>query len=261
MPEPEPSSLTLVGDALLDAVHAPDRAQPCRAHRATRPARRHRTADRRGQRRARHGADVPASRTDRSPLRAEPGEQRRVAIARTRLADYRAVREPLRRDGERCGACGRLRRAARLVARPGRAAATRRPPVRALVPVSSRRAGSRPRPTGQCRLRACAVPTEPRWYRHPAPGGVQPLLIDLPVGEADPLVRLAQLQVRDGHHPPRVRAGGRRRPAGGPGRVRPANAARPRGTRRQPAGASPVQSDDHQRARAAGAASTPRGRG
>ncbi len=183
MPEPEPSSLNLVGDALLDAV-----TRPTVLNHAARIALRDLrvgTARLTGAGGSVLGvAQTVLHRATPSPLRAEPGEQRRVAIARTRLADYRAVRETFGatvNDVVLAVVSGALR--GWLVARavPLRPATT----VRALVPVSTADA---PAETGS----NIAGPT--RWYRHPTPGRVQPLLVDLPVGEPDPLVRLAQLR-------------------------------------------------------------------
>jgi WS/DGAT/MGAT family acyltransferase len=119
------------------------------------------------------GAVLAAVRPARhSPLRARLGEHRRIAVERARLADFRTVRE-------RCGGTvndvvlavvtGALRNW--LLSRGETLAASAS--VRALVPIGmSGDAG-------------------PGWTKASSVSG---LLVDLPVGETDPLRRLTQLR-------------------------------------------------------------------
>jgi WS/DGAT/MGAT family acyltransferase len=195
MPEPEPSNLTLVGDALLDAV-----MRPTVLNHAARIAWRDLRAGTERFTWAGGGllgvAQTVLRRSPPSPLRVDPGEQRRMAIARTRLADHRAVRRAFGttvNDVVLAVVSGAVRgwllaRAVQL-----RSATT----VRALVPVSTLDAQ-----VGQLGATGPAGsggnPTN--WYRYPAPGRIQPFLVDLPVGEADPLVRLAQLRYATATH-------------------------------------------------------------
>jgi WS/DGAT/MGAT family acyltransferase len=188
MPEPEPAALALVGDALRDAV-----LRPTALTHAVRVAARDLRA---GTARvtATGGAALRVAQTllhrpPASPLRAAPGEQRRLAIARTRLADYRRVAET---DGATVNdvvlavLAGALRGWLLSRAVPLRPATS----VRALLPVSvvdPPGAGARTR-LGPGAAQAAG------WYRHPVPGSVRPLLVDLPVGEPDPLIRLARLR-------------------------------------------------------------------
>jgi WS/DGAT/MGAT family acyltransferase len=122
-------------------------------------------------------ASLPAAvlrRAEPSPLHAELGEQRRLAVARTRLADYRTVRDALGgsvNDVVLAAVAGALRGWLLARAEPLRPAST----VRALVPM----AGA---------------------------DGIRPLLVDLPVGEPDPALRLAQLQFTMAGHKAAERA-------------------------------------------------------
>ncbi len=114
-------------------------------------------------------AGVLARRAPASPLQAQLSEQRRLAVARTRLEDFRRVRDAFGgtvNDVVLAVVSGALR--GWLLAR-----AAQPPPattVRALVPVSVVDSG---------------------------PGdatAVRPLLVDLPVGEPDPVLRLARVR-------------------------------------------------------------------
>ncbi len=112
-----------------------------------------------------------------SPLSAELGEQRRLAVARTSLPDYRLVRDRFGgtvNDAMLTVIAGALRGWLLSRAAPMRAATS----VRALVPVSVTDAPD--------------VAASPGITTRPS--GVRPLLVDLPVGEPDPLLRLAQVQ-------------------------------------------------------------------
>jgi WS/DGAT/MGAT family acyltransferase len=185
MPEPEPSSLDLLRDALTDAVR-----RPAVLGEAMREAARdlRSTAGRVGVLTNGAASLVGAAlrRAPQSPLHAVLSEQRRVAIARTRLDDYRQVRDAFGgavNDVVLAVVAGALRgwllaRAEAL--RPGTS-------VRALVPMS---------------VADAAEPNAVRAAR------VRPLLIDLPVGEADAVLRLAQLRYAMASHAASGRAVG-----------------------------------------------------
>ena len=175
MPEREPSAVRLAADAVRGAVRRPAAvADAVRlASRDARSTASWLTGSVSGLAAAATGALVGASRPSRnSPLRTTLGQHRRIAIERTQLADFRLVRE-------RCGGTvndvvlavvtGALR--SWLLSRGERLAAATS--VRALVPVGMNSDES------------------PGWTKSSQVTG---LLVDLPVGEADPLRRLAQIQ-------------------------------------------------------------------
>ena len=120
-----------------------------------------------------------------SPLTAELGEQRRLAVARTSLQDYRHVRDALGgtvNDAMLAVVAGALRGWLLSRAAPMRSATS----VRALVPVSV---------------------SEPEGADASLPSSrVRPLLVDLPVGEPDPVLRLAQLRYAMATHRNAARA-------------------------------------------------------
>jgi WS/DGAT/MGAT family acyltransferase len=202
MPGPQPSSLELFRDALADGLR-----QPAVLSGALREGLRdvRTTAGRLGS--VANGvaslAGTAFRRQQESPLHVALGEHRRLAIARTRLEDYRRVRDAFGgsvNDVVLAVVAGALR--GWLVARsaPLRPAAA----VRALVPVSvsdpdeQQPNGSAPLPRGRA--------------DHPAGRGretaptrvltaqVRPLLVDLPVGEPDAVLRLAQLRYAMASH-------------------------------------------------------------
>jgi diacylglycerol O-acyltransferase / wax synthase len=169
MPEPEPSGTALVVDALTGVARRP--AAVLDAMRlglrdvrstAARPTAAVRSAL------STAAALVRPARS--SPLSAAVGEQRRIAVAQTRLGDYRQVRDAhggTVNDVVLATVAGALRgwllqRGERVA--PGHA-------VRALVPVSV---------------------SEDAAARGPG-NGVTGLLVDLPIGEADPVLRLAHI--------------------------------------------------------------------
>ena len=174
MPEPEPTSTALVAEALTGMVR--------------RPAALVETV-RLGVRDARSttawltglvGGTVSAvtslvRRRETSPLRARVGQQRRIAVARTQLADYRQVRRAhggTVNDVVLAAVSGALRGwllSRGELLRPSQT-------VRALVPVS---------------VGDADTDTDRR---------VSALLVDLPIGEADPLRRLAQVRYAMGAH-------------------------------------------------------------
>jgi WS/DGAT/MGAT family acyltransferase len=197
MPQPEPSSLELLRDAVFELVR-----RPTSLTEAVREA----------------GHDIMAvagrvgsvtgglasaprlvlRRPQPSPLRAELSEQRRLAIARTRLDDYRKVRDAFGgtvNDAVLATVAGALRGWLLSRAEPLRPATA----VRALIPVSVADPGERrAEPPGGPDARSARMnhPSGRGQAAAPAevPGRVRPLLVDLPVGEADPVLRLAQLR-------------------------------------------------------------------
>jgi diacylglycerol O-acyltransferase / wax synthase len=219
MPGPEPSAIGLLGAAVVGMVR-----RPLLAGETVRAAARdlHLTAARvtglagglAGGLAATAGAVL--RRAPDSPLQARLSEQRRLAVARTRLADYRAVRDAFGgtvNDVVLAVVAGALR--GWLLSRsvplhPGSS-------VRALVPVGVTDAGdgeggdAAPGDAEAERVGArfageavAAMPTT-------GPGGpvtgptvrpaVRPLLVDLPVGEPDAVLRLARLRyAMAGHH-------------------------------------------------------------
>jgi WS/DGAT/MGAT family acyltransferase len=193
MPQPEPGAVTVVRDALLDLVRRPagisDTVREAGHDLRT-------TAGRLG---ALTGGLTSAAgalvrRQPNSPLSARLSEQRRIAIARTRLADYRVVRAAFGgtvNDVVLAVVAGALRGWLLARAEPLRPATT----VRVLFPMSvldpadpsaTRRAGG----------------NHPSMQGRPGPlaAHVRPMLLDLPVGEADPALRLAQLRYAMASH-------------------------------------------------------------
>lgn len=125
-----------------------------------------------------------------SALQAGPSEQRRIAIARTQLSDYRRVRAQLGgavNDVVLAVVSGALRSWLLSRAEPLRPASS----VRALVPVS------------------VGDPDSGGSAEASGAGRVHPLLVDLPVGEPDPVVRLAQLRYAMASHLASQKAAGR----------------------------------------------------
>jgi diacylglycerol O-acyltransferase len=186
MPGPEPSSLDLVRDALVGVVRRPvvlaDTARG--AARDVGSALGRATSLASGM--VSTGKAV-LSRAPASPLQTELSEQRRLAIARTRLEDYRRVRDAFGgtvNDAVLAVVSGALRGWLLSREEPLRPATS----VRALVPVSV---------------------TDPADSRgnHPS-SRVRPLLVDLPVGEPDPVLRLAQLRYAMASHKASGRAVG-----------------------------------------------------
>jgi WS/DGAT/MGAT family acyltransferase len=186
VPQREPSSVTLVRDAVLEMVQHPARAAEAIGEAA-------RDVQHTAARAASIAGGLASSaqamvrRPARSPLHARLGEQRRLAIARTRLDDYRTVRAAFGgtiNDVVLAVVAGALRGWLVSRAQPLRPASS----VRALVPVSvadpdeaaiSQAAGRHP--AGRARSASAAR-------------RVRPLLVDLPVGEPDPVLRLAELR-------------------------------------------------------------------
>jgi WS/DGAT/MGAT family acyltransferase len=204
MPGPEPTALDLVEAAVRDVLRQPRSVvEPVRA--ATRDLRRsaERVASVAGS--VASGAVAAVRRPQRSPLHVQLGEQRRLAVARTGLADYRAVRAALGgsvNDVVLAVVAGALRGWLLARAEPLGTATT----VRALVPVSvaDDAAGRAAHPSAAGRGAAAGRATHPSAAgraTHPtaagratAVGRVRPLLVDLPVGEPDPVLRLAQVR-------------------------------------------------------------------
>src|SRR4051794_5092736 len=209
MPEPEPTSLGLAYDALREMVRRPLNAgDPVRAVKRDLGQSVERVTSVFGGVVSAAGAVV--RRPNPSPLHAELGEQRRLAIARTRFADYRAVRDAFGgsiNDVVLAVVSGALRGWLLSRAEDLRPATT----VRALVPVSVAEPSEPERARGAGRRDAMADhPSRQRRAPQPstAPGLVRPLLVDLPVGEPDPVLRLAQLRYAMASHKASGRAVG-----------------------------------------------------
>ena len=180
MPGPEPSSLALLRDAVFGVVRRPmGLTDTARSAARDVHALAGRASSLAGGLATTAGAVL--RRAPASPLHAELSEQRRLAIARTRLDDYRQVREAFGgtvNDVVLAVVSGALRGWLLSRATPLRAAST----VRALVPVSVTDPADQPQPPGGRPPSASGAPA------------VRPLLVDLPVGEPDPTLRLAQLR-------------------------------------------------------------------
>ncbi|HEU5267176.1 MAG TPA: wax ester/triacylglycerol synthase family O-acyltransferase [Jatrophihabitans sp.] len=188
MPEPEPTNLALVGDAVRDVLRRPT-ALTYAARVAAQDAR---TAAARVTG-ARGGVFAMAGgllhRGSADPLRVEPGEQRRLAVARTRLDDYRQVRDAFGaavNDVALAVVAGALRGWLLARAVPLRPATS----MHALLPVSVADASGADEMFGAAR----GNPSGAGKYPMSTIGRVRPVLVELPVGEPDPLVRLAQLR-------------------------------------------------------------------
>jgi WS/DGAT/MGAT family acyltransferase len=207
MPAPEPSSVDLLRAALVDVARRPT----VLADTVREAIRDVRTTAAKVE--ALTGgvaslARAVAHRPKPSPLSAELGEQRRIAVARTRLADYRTVRSAFGgtvNDVVLAVVAGALRGWLLGRAAPLRPAST----VRALVPMSVADPAD-PAGPGETAARNQGV-------RHPAlqqrdsgvlAARVRPLLVDLPVGEGDPVLRLAQLRYAMASHAASGRAVG-----------------------------------------------------
>jgi WS/DGAT/MGAT family acyltransferase len=167
MPEPEPTSTSLVLDAVTGVVQRPvavlDSVRLGVTEARTVAAKVSGVAAR-----AAASAIATVKRSTPSPLLATLGEQRRLAIARTRLDDYRRVSRVhggTVNDVVLATVTGALRRWLEHREFPIEPGTT----VRALVPVS--------------------VTDD-----DVATGAVSPLLVELPVGEPDPVRRLGQIE-------------------------------------------------------------------
>ncbi|MEO8889878.1 MAG: wax ester/triacylglycerol synthase family O-acyltransferase [Jatrophihabitantaceae bacterium] len=169
MPEPEPTRTALVADALTGVLLRPA-ALADLVRLGVRDARSSTARMAGAARGARHTASSALRRPADSPLHVEVGEQRRLAIARTSLDDYRQVRRAhggTVHEVVLATVTGALR--SWLIARGQALRPTAM--VRALVPGSG---GARDR--------------------------VSALLVDLPVGTADSLQRLAHIQLASQGH-------------------------------------------------------------
>ena len=207
MPGPEPSSMDLVRDALLDAARRPTVLADT-VREAVRDVRS--TAAKVGTLTGGVAslARVVVQRPKSSPLSAELSEQRRIAIARTRLDDYRAVRAAFGgtvNDVVLAVVAGALRgwllgRAASL-----QPATT----VRALLPMSVTDPADPDGPgVAAARRRGVDHPALQQRTSGVLAARVRPLLVDLPVGEGDPVLRLAQLRYAMASHAASGRAVG-----------------------------------------------------
>ncbi len=215
MPGSEPSNLGLVRDAVGEIAHRPIALMDT----ARAAARDVNLTVRRATSLAGGVVSMGTAllrRPVESPLHAELSEQRRLAVARTRLQDYQRIRDTFGgtvNDAILAVVSGALREW--LLARSAdvRTATS----VRALVPVSVRDAsdpadvlspGSDLHPAGSvARTVGGVAPALPAVGADggPARPDVRPLLVDLPVGEPDAVLRLAQLRYAMASH----RASGR----------------------------------------------------
>lgn len=184
MPSAEPSTVTLVRDALFAVARRP-LALTDTARAAARDLRS--TAARAG---ALAGGVLGAGQAllgsrPTSALQAALSEHRRLAVARTSLADYRRVRDAFGgsvNDVVLAVVTGALRGWLQSRATPVRRSTS----VRALVPMS--------------------VATEADENDTARSGAVRPLLVDLPVGEPDAVLRLAQVRYAMASHQSSARA-------------------------------------------------------
>jgi diacylglycerol O-acyltransferase / wax synthase len=206
MPEPEPSSVDVLRAAIGDVIRRPagltDTARE--AVRDVRSTVRKVVSLTDG---VTSVARAALRRPHPSPLHAELSEQRRIAIARTRLDDYRTVRDALGgtvNDVVLAVVAGALRGWLLARAQSLRPATT----VRALVPMSVADSAD---PPSSSVAEALNHRSQHPSLQHRDPGlaaRVRPLLVDLPVGEADPVLRLAQLRYAMASHAASGRAVG-----------------------------------------------------
>jgi WS/DGAT/MGAT family acyltransferase len=186
MPEPEPSDVKLVGEALLTLALRP--AALADAVWLSTGGARSKAAWLTGAASAVGAVVAGALKPARpSPFRAGPGQHRRIAITRTRLEDFRRVRRGLGgtvNDAMLATVAGALRNW--LLSR-GEAM---RPltMVRALVPVSVAGDG------------AVNVAGDVLGENGESTSRVTGLLVDLPVGERDPVARLFHVQQAMSEH-------------------------------------------------------------
>ncbi|WP_030105012.1 WS/DGAT/MGAT family O-acyltransferase [Actinoalloteichus caeruleus] len=181
MPEPQPSGSQLVLDAAWEAVR-----QPGEAVENARLA----ALDLAATARKLVGAVTGVASALRTAVRPPPAgplnvaisSQRRYAVARTSLTDYRSVRQ---RHGGTVNdvvlavVAGALRNW--LLSRGEAVSASTT--VRAMVPLSVRTVAAE----------ASGRVTEGAWHQDPGAGQVSAYLVNLPVGESSPLVRLHQV--------------------------------------------------------------------
>ena len=207
MPGPEPSSLDLLRDALLDVARRPTVLADTMRE-AVRDVRS--TAAKVGTLTGGVASMARAvvQRPKVSPLSAELSEQRRIAIARTRLDDYRTVRAAFGgtvNDVALAVVAGALRGWLLGRAQPLQSAGT----VRALVPMSVTDPAEPDGPgVAAARSRGVEHPALQQRDSGVLAARVRPLLVDLPVGEGDPVLRLAQLRYAMASHAASGRAVG-----------------------------------------------------
>ena len=207
MPEPEPGSIDLVRTALMDIARRPTVLADT-VREAARDVRS--TAAKVGS--VTGGvaslARAVVQRPKPSPLVAQLGEQRRLAIARTRLDDYRTVRAALGgavNDVVLAVVAGALRGWLLGRGEPLGPAST----VRALLPMSVSDPADPDGPgAAAAREQGASHPSLQRRDPDVLTARVRPLLVDLPVGESDPVLRLAQLRYAMASHAASGRAVG-----------------------------------------------------
>ena len=220
--------------ALAARARSPTRLR-APAHRSSHTARSNAESRSRGRRRGRApGRRVAGALADRRPATDTPvtatlSQQRRFVTVRTDLDDYRRVRERARRHRQRRHPGHRHRRAARLADDPRRVVGGRpHDPGDGADVGHRRRARGRPR----------SAPRSPA------------TCVDLPIGEASPVVRLHQVSYAFQAHK-RDRPGRRRQPARRHRRLRADHLPRARLPGRGRRGAPRLPPRRHQRARPA----------
>ncbi|MCX9190190.1 wax ester/triacylglycerol synthase family O-acyltransferase [Carbonactinospora thermoautotrophica] len=174
-PAPEPSALELVAGAIADSLRRPTEVvNTIRTGLADLRSLTGRAAGAAGE--LLRVAGWAARPRRHGPLAADTGEQRRYATVRTDLADYRRIRHAhggTVNDAILATIAGALRAWLMTRGEP----VTRQTVVRAMVPVSVR-------------------PPSTAGAVGPWGNGVSSYLVDLPVGEPDPVVRLHQVSYR-----------------------------------------------------------------
>jgi diacylglycerol O-acyltransferase len=194
MPAAEPSSVELVRGALAEVARRPvaltDTVRA--AARDVRASTARATAVAGGLATLAHSL---LRTTSTSALQVDLGEQRRLAIARTELDDYRRVRSAYGgsvNDVVLAVVSGALRGWLQSRAEPLR----RSTAVRALVPVGVARSPE----ADDAEVDRGGAGTASIVPADNLPGHVRPFLVDLPVGEPDPVLRLAQLRYAMASH-------------------------------------------------------------
>ena len=191
MPEPEPSGKQLMVEALGDVTRRPTAVLDVARHSVLDVSR---TAKRASNVVVGMAAATAALlRTEpESPLHTKLGEQRRLAVARTSLSDFRRVRRQhggTVNDVVLATIAGALRGWLLYRGEPVDSGET----VRALVPVSMR-VGAGSQPSGDLsNVELRSVPDADAAADGDRGARMSAVLVDLPVGEADPIVRLNRI--------------------------------------------------------------------
>ena len=191
MPEPEPSGKQLMVEALGDVTRRPTAVLEVARHSVLDVGRNAKRASNVVVGMA--SATAALLRTEpESPLHTKLGEQRRLAVARTSLSDFRRVRRQhggTVNDVVLATIAGALRGWLLYRGEPVDSGET----VRALVPVSMR-VGAGSRPSGDLsNVELRSVPDADTTPDNDRGARMTAVLVDLPVGEADPVVRLNRI--------------------------------------------------------------------